>query len=193
MPRCTSLLLTRLRKRVLSSLYIRFQNKVCLLTSSLFLSTQINNHWIVLSVLLTTLCPMLVPLLPKCFWVETAFLSWRVNISQVGRILLRQRIEQFSELFLLEFLAQFHDRLWNSLCPPVESKDWRWLWFCFESFHNFWLICLPLGFVFELHLRLLSISSNWIHLWKWSLWLSGRFQLLLVCSNWLEEVVHVEI
>ena len=34
-------------------------------TLSLFLSTQSTNHWIVLSALLTTLCPMLVLLLPK--------------------------------------------------------------------------------------------------------------------------------
>ena len=144
-PRCTSLLLTRLLKCVVSSLNIRFRKKVDLLTSSLFLSTQSRNHWTVLSVLLTTPCPKLVPLLPKCFWVGTAFLSWRVNISQVGQTRLRQMIGQFSELILLELLAQFHDRDYETVCVyiPVQSKDWWQLWFGLESFHNFrWSVCL---------------------------------------------------
>ena len=119
--RCILLLLTRLWKYVVSNLYIRFRNKVDLSTSSLFLSTQSTSHWIVLNVRLTNLCPMLVPLLPKCIWVESAFVWWRVNISQVGRTLLRQRIGQFSELFLLDLLAQFHDRLWESLCLHSSS------------------------------------------------------------------------
>ena len=106
--------MTRLWKCGVSSLYIRSGNEVDLSTSSLFPSNQSSNQWIVLNVRLTTLCPMLIPLLPQCFWVETLALSWRVNISQVGKTLLKQRIGPFSELSSLELLAQFHDRLWAS-------------------------------------------------------------------------------
>ena len=61
--------------------------------------------------------PMLAPLLPRCFWVETASLWWRVITCQAGRTMLSQTIGQFNELFLLELLAQFHDRQWDCLCP----------------------------------------------------------------------------
>ena len=42
------------------------------------------------------------------------------------------------------------------------------------------LTCLSLGSMTWLHRHLLSISSNWIHLWWGCLWLSGRFRLLLM-------------
>ena len=54
------------------------------------------------------------------------------------------------------------------------------------------LICLPVGFVTWLVCQSLSISSNWSHLYWQSLWLSGRFRLLLECSDWLEKGVLVE-
>ena len=186
-PRCTLLLLTRPWKCVVSSLNIRFRNKFDLLTSSFFLSTQSTNHRTILSVLLTTFCAMLVPLLPKCFWGGTAFLSWRVNISQVGRKLLRQRIGQFSESFLLELLAQFHDRQWDYLCL---HSSWvlglKTIVFLIRKFSQLSLTCLFLGSATWLHRHFLSVSSNWIHLWWGYLWPSGRLRLLFEgFSDWL--------
>ena len=178
--RCTLLFLTRLWKCVVSSLYIRFLNNVDLSTSSLFLSTQSTNHWKVLSARPTTLFPVRVPLLPKCFWVKTAFLSWRVSIIQAGRTLLRQRIGRFSELFSRELLAQFHDRLWDYL--SLHSSWVQGLMMIVarpRKSSQLSLICLPLGFVIWLHRHSLSILSNWIHLCWGSLWLSGKFQSLL--------------
>ena len=67
---------------------------------SIFFSTQSINRWKVLSALLKTLCPMFFSLLPKCFSVEPISLWRRVNISQVDRTLLKQRIGRLSEFFL---------------------------------------------------------------------------------------------
>ena len=108
------------------------------------LSIQRRNHWTVLSCLLTTLCPLLVLALPKCFWVETASISWRVNIFQVHPTLLRQRIGHFSEIFLLEFSAQFQDTLWE--CPHLPSslvQVMRMIVVGLKTFqHNCWSVCL---------------------------------------------------
>ena len=150
------------------------------MTSFVFLSTQSTNHWTVLRVVLTTLCLKLVPLLPKCFWVEIALVWWRVNIFQAGRTLLRQPIGQFSELFLPETLAQFHDSQWDCLCPHFSWVLWlKMILVLLRKSSQLLLICLPLGFVTWLHCHLLSIQSIWIHLWWGCLWLSGRFRLLL--------------
>ena len=123
---------------------------------------------------------MLVPSLPRCFWVETAFVWWMVNISQVGRTLLRQRIGQFSGLFLLEPLAQFHHRLWDCLCP---HSSWvlglRMIVVLLRKFSQLSLICLSLECVTGLLRHLLSVSSTWIHFWWGRLWLSDKFQSLL--------------
>ena len=48
-----------------------------------------------------------------------------------------------------------------------------------RKFSQLSLTCLSLGSVTWHHRHLLSISSNWIHLWWGCLWLSGRFLLLL--------------
>ena len=89
MSRCTLPLLMHLWKSEISAWSIYFRNKVGLLTSSLFLSTQSTNQWTVLSGLLTILCPMLAQFLLNCLWVENALVWWRVNISQEARKLLR--------------------------------------------------------------------------------------------------------
>ena len=48
-----------------------------------------------------------------------------------------------------------------------------------RKFSQLSLTCLFLGSVIWFHRHLLSISSNWIHLWSGCIWLSGRFRLLL--------------
>ena len=46
---------------------------------------------------------------------SNAFLSWRVNLSQLNRKLLRQRKGQCSEFFSLELFTQLQDRLSDCL------------------------------------------------------------------------------
>ena len=55
------------------------------------------------------------PIAAQMFLSRNRILIVKGELSQVGRTLLRQRIGQFSELVLLELLAQFHDRLWDYL------------------------------------------------------------------------------
>ena len=115
MPQCILLPLTRLQKDWTSCLYISFRKKVNLSTLPWLLPNQSTNDWIFLSFRLTNLCLIIVPLLPICFWAETTSLSWKVKISKVGLILLRQRIRQLFGYFL-QIPAQFHDRLRESPC-----------------------------------------------------------------------------
>ena len=94
--------------------------------------------------------------------------------------MLRQRIGQFSELFLLELLAQFRDRLRDYLCLHSSSVQvLRMIVARPRKFSHLSLICLPLGFLTWLLRKSSSILSNWIHLCWGSLWLSGRFQSLV--------------
>ena len=138
MPRCT-LLFWCICGNVKSQLWTSiFQKIVDLLTSSLFLSNQSPNHLTVLNDLLTVRCPVFAPLLPKIFWEDTAFVWWKVNISQAIRTQLRQTIGQISEFFCWNFLlSSTADSETVSVDIPVKSKNWRWFWFCFEVFHNF--------------------------------------------------------
>ena len=55
-----------------------------------------------------------------------------------------------------------------------------------RKFSQLSLTCLSLGSVTWHHRLLLSVSTNWIHLWWGCLWLSGRFLLLLegFCVTW---------
>ena len=191
---CTLLFLMRLWKCGVSILYIRFRSKVGLSTSSWFLLTQSPNHWSFLSVPLRTLCPMPVPLLPRCFWVETASLSWRVSKSQVGRKLLRQRIGQFSELISLELLALFHNRLRNCLC--LHSILFQRLGMIVvrpRKFSQHLFICPPLGSLTPIIRHLISTSSNWINLCWGCFELLVDFHCYLRCSDRLQKVVLVEL
>ena len=118
----------------------------------------------------------------------------KVNISQAGRTLLRQRIQQFSEFFCWTLLLSSTTD-YGVICVyiPVQSKYWGWLWLCLEGFHNFrWSVCLwifwPDFFVTCYPFR--QIQSTFT---------KGLFDFLvdfnrfLVCSDWLEEDVHVEV
>ena len=118
-------------------------------TSYLFLSTQSTNHWKVLSVRLTTHCPMLVPLQPKWFSVVTASVSWRVNISQVGWTLMIQTIGQTSE-FLLSSPTDITLSVWTFQFSTRIKNDCGSALKIFTSF----VICLFLGFVTWLHRHL---------------------------------------
>ena len=163
MSRCAFFLPTRLWKHGASCLDILFRNKVEFLTSSLLLSTQSTSDCLVVSVWLTTLFPLRVLLISNCLSLEIANLSWSLNISQVGRTLLRKRIEKFSELFLLEFRAQFHDRKLECLClHSTLVQELRIMVVRLQKFSQFSLISLPIGSATRLLCHSLSILSNWI-------------------------------
>ena len=117
-----------------------------------------------------------------------------MKISQAGRSLLRQTIEQFSELFLLELFAQFHDRQWDYLCPHSSLFQGLEIFMVLHrKFSQLSLTWLSLGSVSWFHRHSLSISLIWIHLCRGCLWLSVRFWLLIQGSDWLEEVVPEEL
>ena len=116
------------------------------------------------SVLLTTLRLMLVPLLPRCFWVETACIWWRVNISQVGRNTAEPKDRTILWVNFAETSCLVP--LWDCLC--LQSNSVHRLMIVVvrpRNFSQLLLICLLLGFVTWLLRHLLYNSSNWIHLY----------------------------
>ena len=85
----------------------------------------------------------------------------RVNKSQVGQTLLRQRTGQLSEIFLLELSAHFHERLRDCQCLHSSSvQGLRIILVRPQKFLTTLLICLRLGSGTRLLRSLLSITSN---------------------------------
>ena len=115
-------------------------------------------------------------------------------IRMVKRKLLRQMMGQFSELFVLENFAAFRDRQWNYLCPHSNLvQEPKMLGFSFKNLHNFRWPCLSLRSLTWLHHHSLSILSIWIQFCWEFFWFFGRFQLLLGFSDWLHNIVCVEV
>ena len=83
-------------------------------------------------------------------------------------------------IFLLEFLAHFHDRQWDCRCHHSSSVQGLKMFLGpLRKLSQLPLTCLSLECVTWLQRHLLSISSIWIHFWWGRLWLSGRLRLLL--------------
>ena len=193
MPQCISLLLTRPWNCVVSSLYIRFRNKVDLLTSSLFLSTRSTNHWIVSTVLLTTLCLMLVPLLLRCFWVEN-----------------RIRMVKGEHIPIGSNTAETKDRtiLWVvfagiSCSVPRQTKRLSVSTFqfspriddnCDSASKVFHKVDMSASGICDLNSS--SLAIHFVNESTFTKDLSDfliDFNCFLECFDWLEEVLHVEI
>ena len=143
---------------------------------------------------LTTFCTVLAPLLPKCFSVETTFAWWWMNISEAGRTQVRQRIEQFSELYLLELFAQFPDRRLYYLSPHCSLvRVVNIIIVSFESFHIFRRpVCLwdPRLDFFVTWYLFHQFESNFVE--NASDFLVG-FDCILKRSDRVSEVVLVEV
>ena len=93
---------------------------------------------------------------------------------------IKDRTTLFS-YFLLKFLAQFHDILWDYPCLHSSSVQvLRMSAARPRKFSQLSLICPSLWFVTWLHRHSLSISSKWMHLCWGGFGPFGRIRLLLV-------------